>query len=77
LDRCAQWTIFPFSPRQEYQKIGGDGTDAYHGITNWRYILTQELTIRGFICGKVSAEAQKRCNEELAQYIKEGKVKTE
>lgn len=62
---------------QEYQKIGGDDKEAYHGIKNWRFILTMELTVQAFIIGKVSQEAQKRANDELRQYIREGKVKTE
>lgn len=57
--------------------MGGDDNDVYHGIKNWRYVLTSELTVKGFICGKVSQEAQKRADDDLRKYIKEGKVKTE
>lgn len=57
--------------------MGGDSDDAYHGIKNWRCILQQELTVQAFIQGKVPQDAQKRADENLRQYIREGKVKTE
>ncbi|UZJ53184.1 hypothetical protein CBS101457_002504 [Exobasidium rhododendri] len=61
----------------EYQNMGGADNDVYHGIKNWRYVLTSELTIRGFICGKVSQQAMKDADEGLRQFIIDGKVKTD
>jgi NADPH-dependent curcumin reductase CurA len=69
--------ICPPCSSQEYQNMGGDDNEVYHGIKNWRYILTSELTIRGFICGKVSKEAQTNADEGLRHFIREGKLKTE
>lgn len=60
----------------EYQKLGGDD-DAYHGIKNWRFILTQELTVKGFIRPNVDPEVRKQADDELKQFIRDGKVKSE
>lgn len=60
----------------DYQRIGSDDKSGYHGMKNWRYILTMRLTVQGFTIPDCTPQEHRRTTEQLAGYIAQGKVKT-